>query len=146
MTPSQNRRLNATVTQAVGRVPGWDIAVEIGRLAEGQFADFLRGASLLEVKRDRLFATTQRLFVEFEGEHANGEWLPSGVAVTTADAWVFALSDDPIFLVVPTANLRAVARRCWLEGRRKVGGIEGSRSLGVLVSLADLLADLEGDA
>lgn len=143
MSAGEVHRLEATVRRAEGRAPAWDLDLRVGRAAEGLLADYLRSASLAEVKHDRIAQVTRRLYVEYEQELANGDWVPSGIATSEADLWAFQVTPDGVFILVPADRLLTVARRCWASGKRTVGGSEGHRSLGALVGLRDLLVDLE---
>lgn len=115
--------------------PAWDIAVEKGEAAEGTLAGLL-GECTIEVKRDSLAHVTGNVFVEL---HCKGR--DSGLNVTTADWWAFAIDDTfgriARIVLVPTDRLRLLA----LERRTVYGGDE-NRSFGALVPLADLAKPL----
>jgi len=96
---------------AEGRQPSWDLDLRYGKDGERAVAKFIEGFEngYVEVKRDRRFVDTNRIYIEYECLRG-GVWQPSGIATSTADYWALILAET-IVLGVPTAALR----RCYLK-------------------------------
>lgn len=99
-----------------GRNPKWDIDLEFGKKGEKLVLAFLRGmldylaepGSLrVEVKTDRKYLDTGKVYIEYECKLKDG-WQPSGIATSEADYWTFVIGETA-FLGIPTAVVRA----CW---------------------------------
>lgn len=125
---------------------GWDIDLLDGKAREDAFAHVLCQARV-EVKSDHKCRETGRLFVEIRQRgKADGKWRLSGLAVTQADWWAFEVHDDR-WLVVPTWQLKAIAKRVWERDPKAVrrgGDFNGYE--GVLVPLQALVgSDLPED-
>lgn len=76
------------------------------------------GCVTIEVKHDMLYERTGNIGVEFES------WgKPSGIDVTEADWWCFALHDG--FWVIPTAKIKELVAQD-VHWRVAVGGDKGS--------------------
>lgn len=117
-----------------GYAPGFDIDVAHGEFREGALAQVLalRYGDRIEVKSDFKCRTTGNLCLEYAQKGRS-----SGLAATTADWWAFEYYDD-CWLIVPTVILRRLARRAWLEGRRRPTGDNGNES--VLLPIAWLFS------
>lgn len=90
---------------------GFDIDYAYGRQAELQLGDFLtwiaRGNGRVEVKHKR------PLDLEFYVETCHdpgrrGVYVPSGISVSTSEAWAFTIGDSGISVLVPTAEIRGM--------------------------------------
>jgi hypothetical protein len=91
--------------------PRFDIDLQYGRQGELQIADYLTwlsdGNGRIEVKRKRYLDLN--FYVETHADKGRtGIYRPSGISVTTADAWAFVIAETGIALIVPTDDLRAV--------------------------------------
>ena len=89
------------------REPRFDIDYEYGRQAELQLGDLLdsiaRGDGRAESKRKR--AIDHKFYIETECLRG-GQYVPSGINDTDAHAWVIAIADTEISVVIPTSVLR----------------------------------------
>ena len=97
-----------------------------GQDAEKWLAGLLE-SDAMEVKRDFIASTSNRVFVEFSCRDK-----PSGIMTTEADHWGFVLDDCAV--LIPTAKLRLLVQRAIDEGRVVNGG-DGNRSVGALIPL-----------
>jgi hypothetical protein len=89
----------------------WDISKPFGDEAEGLYSKMRSGVMLCEteVKHDGQSRTYNRIFIEYECKHFDGQWHPSGIAVTKAANWCHVT--DYLCLVIP---VWAVKRMCKL--------------------------------
>ena len=101
----QNRSLEPT-----GKAePKFDIDFKYGRQGELQVEDFLswiaNGNGRVEVKRKRYLDS--RFYVEQECDKGRtGEYGMSGINVSDADMWAFAIADTGIIVALPAPLLR----------------------------------------
>lgn len=89
--------------------PRFDLDLEYGREAEQRLAelfDYLaEGSAKVEVKRKRIIDLW--LYVEqFCDKGKTGNFRPSGISVSTAHVYAFAIAGTGIMIVIPTALLR----------------------------------------
>jgi len=94
-----------------GHKPGWDIDLGFGQQGEIIVLDIIQsianGSIRCEVKRDRQFQKTGRLYVEQEQNARNrGVWKPSGLSTSTATVWAFLVNDGQGLIVVDTPWLK----------------------------------------
>lgn len=129
-----------------GYVPEFDIDREVGLRGELHtlsIRDKLARGSV-EVKTDERALTTGNVFVEYRCKRRDG-WQPSGIAVTTADAWAFVIGD--VLIAVPTDRLKALARVAFKRHRKAECTLGSHPTKGVLISLTDLIRNQSaGDA
>jgi len=110
---------------------GWDIKLKYGDVRADALAKVLLSATV-EIKADVKQEKTGYLFIEYR---QRGK--PSGIAVTTADFWAFEFLADR-WLVIPTVDLKAIAKRIYKARGNRVRGGDNDNE-GVLVPLASLL-------
>lgn len=94
-----------------GYEPRFDINLPFGQEGELIVLQKLRsitdGGLRIEVKRDRRFQDTGRLYVETEQNAFNrGVWKPSGINTTAAEAWVFLCNNDCGLFLIDTPWLK----------------------------------------
>jgi len=126
-----------------GDEPEFDIDYEYGRQGE-LFVTSIRKAmqeDRVEVKRDGRFADTGNLYVEFACRKRAG-WAPSGIAVSTAEAWSFVLGDSEVALTLSTDLLKDVCRMAYRQGRVAEQTNGSHPTKGVLLKVSHLMAYL----
>ena len=95
----------------------FDIDLREGKAREDAFVHtFLR--SRVEHKRDKKAARTGNIAIEFEQIGTDGEIRPSGVSITTAETIATEYAPEN-WLVNPTEDYKALARRAIREGKHK---------------------------
>ena len=122
-----------------GYEPRWDISRAIGAPAE-QWVKDIRSAlehGSIEVKRDRLAMKTGNLYVEYECLRM-GQFRPSGIRTTKADAWVFVLVEDSFGLILKTDYLRGLCDSPGVKTREETDGSHPTR--GYLLPLRWMVA------
>ena len=100
------------------REPRWDVDLREGEVAERIVDGVFRGRIPVEVKRDRYAlegtAPGRRVFLETHAlNKQTGEWYPSGINASEAEAYVFMLScreREVVGIIVGVDRLRALAR------------------------------------
>ncbi len=105
----------------------FDIALKYGEAVEGSVAALLKSTSY-EVKADVASNRTGNFCIEYRQRAANGELVPSGIAVTTAE-WYVLYWDRCVYLFVPTALVKTLARKYRAMGRLKRTGDNGNISI-----------------
>lgn len=121
------------------RQPNWDIDRQIGEHAELWVSDIRRSfeRGTVEVKNDTKALSTGNLYVEYECRR-RGAYVPSGIATTKADAWVFVVKQDEFAIVFATDALRQI---CSTPGIRKAEEKDGSHpTKGYLLPMRFLVA------
>lgn len=91
--------------------PRFDLDLKYGKQGELQIGDFLEwiasGNGRVEVKRKRILDLN--FYVETAcNKGRRGSYSPSGISVTTAEAWAYVIGDSGISLIVPTDLLRSM--------------------------------------
>lgn len=116
-----------------GYEPRFDIDLARGKVGEDKVVDILGAlhSGRVEVKTDYGSNYTGSLYIEYEKEDRQGNWVPSGIATTEADVWAFAFNDGVIF--VETATLKTLAREYWTLGHigERAGNENSAGSRGV---------------
>lgn len=89
--------------------PRWDRDLAYGKQGEllvGEYLDWVAaGNGRVEVKRKR--NPDMNFYVEHEHDPGRrGHYCPSGISVTTADAWAFLIADTGVAIIIPTALLK----------------------------------------
>lgn len=89
--------------------PRFDLDLNYGRQAEARLAEFFdwiaEGKGRVEVKRKRIIDLS--IYVEESCDKGRtGRFAPSGISVTTAHVWAFAIADTGIMMVIPTQLLK----------------------------------------
>lgn len=133
-----------SVTTVTGYEPRFDIDLTRGKVGEAKTAGLLDALhhGRIEVKTDYGSNQTGNLYIEFEKEDRNGNWVPSGIATTEADAWAFAFADGIIF--VDTDALKEIARQYYRSqhiGQRN-GNEHSAGSRGILIPVDELATSL----
>jgi hypothetical protein len=123
-----------------GYEPRFDIDMRRGAVGEEKVLHVLDAfaAGRIEVKTDYGVWKTGNLYIEYEKENRDGEWVPSGIRATEADHWAFAFRDGA--LIVDTARLRTMCEAyigLGLTGYR-AGNANSSGSRGVKLPLEAL--------
>jgi hypothetical protein len=86
--------------------------LDLKRGAQGEFfvqdvAEMLAdGSGRTEVKTDAWFVHSNRLYIEHECQGRDGQWRPSGIAVTKSKLWAFRLGKHSALFVFDTDWLR----------------------------------------
>lgn len=106
--------------------PQFDIDLKYGEAGETLLRRIVDGT--VEVKRDRQWATTGNVVVEYE---SRGH--PSGIAVTKADWWAFVLDETRIILI-RTEHLKNIARVYKRMGRIVIGGDDDTSKMVLIPS------------
>lgn len=132
-------------TQTVtGYEPRFDIDLTRGQVGEQKTATILDALhhGRIEVKTDYGSNQTGNLYIEYEKEDRDGNWVPSGIAVTEADAWAFVFEDGIIF--VDTGALKELARQYYRSQRigQRNGNAHSSGSRGILIPVEELATSL----
>lgn len=114
----------------------FDLDLKFGEAGE-EWLKLLADERRLEVKRDRMWAKTGNIFIEFE---CSGK--PSGLFVTEADYFAYILYRDNINVAVyiwKTDLLRAAVQK-WIEDNKYkvVTGGDGARAKGLVVPVSAL--------
>ena len=113
----------------------YDLA--FGEQAEDWVKKLLSNGFKVEVKNDRLIHKTGNLFIEYE---SRGN--PSGLATTTADYWIYRMSELDSALTLPVNSLKDVCRLYFQQNKYlKVGG-DNNTSKAFLIPLIKLLNDI----
>jgi hypothetical protein len=117
--------------------PRFDIDVEYGRQGELQIGEFLdwiaAGNGRVEVKRKSYLDLV--FYVETHCDKGRrGEYVPSGISITTAPAWVFVIGDLGLSVIFPTDLLREMIDDPSTKDREESDGSCPTR--GKLVALA----------
>jgi hypothetical protein len=120
--------------------PRFDIDKSYGGQGELQIADLLtwlaNGNGRIEVKRKRYLDLD--FYVETECDKGKtGHYRPSGISVTTADAWAFVIGDTGISIIIPTDELRSILDEPGTRDREERDGTCPTR--GKLINLGVLL-------
>lgn len=111
--------------------------LEFGEKAEDWVKNLLSNGYKVEVKNDRKIHRTGNLFIEYESRG-----LPSGLSTTTADYWIYRMSELDSALILPVNTLKEVCRNYYKENKYfKLGG-DNNTSKAFLIPLIQLLNDL----
>lgn len=130
--------------------PRFDIDFKVGQQAEFWVSDIIQALATgrVEVKRDRKYVETGRIYVEFEC-FRRGEWRPSGISTSESPVWVFVLTDDGLSIIVNAERLKQMVQAA--RDRKAIGEEkDGSHpTRGALIGVAHLFAmfvhDMKGD-
>ena len=109
----------------MGAAPNWDLDLAFGEAGEARVASILGlDGSRIEVKTDRLFTETHRVFVEVaQMPTGHDTFKDSGLLTTEADYWVFNVG---ALVILPTDVLRACVVARMREGQKpQTGGMAG---------------------
>lgn len=133
---------------ARGWQPDFDIDYADGHQAELFVADVLdsmRDGSSVEVKRDRRAVETGNVFLEYRCR-ISGQWVPSGIASTTARLYSIAIA--PTVVVTSSVEaVRSVARKYFADERCRLECLVGSNpTKGVVVPVTSYVLELMGHA
>lgn len=126
-----------------GYEPRFDIDNAYGQEGERYVANIIDGFTngRVEVKRDAISQKSKRVYVEYKCRRGD-MWVPSGLATTEADVWVFVLGDSGIFVGVGTDALKQLAREFYndpSEQYRKQEKDGSHPTLGVVIPLERLV-------
>lgn len=123
-----------------GYEPRFDIDLKRGKVGEDKVLHILDSLtqSRVEVKTDYGVWKTGNLFIEFEKQNRDGDWVPSGIEATEADYWAFAFRDGAI--IVETERLRAIVNAYREEGAIgfRPGNSHSAGARGVKLPLSSL--------
>lgn len=120
--------------------PRFDIDYKYGHKGEVHVAELLEniasGNGRVEVKRKRY--VDMYFYVETHCDKGRtGVFAPSGISVSTADAWVFVLADTGMSVVFPAETLRVMLDDASSQDRQEDDGNCPTR--GKLVNFAAIL-------
>lgn len=110
-----------------GYEPRFDFDVRRGQVGEEYVGTILEkiASDSIEVKTDYGANRTGNLFVEYEQETRQGNWVPSGISTSEAEYWAFAFRDGVIFVTLE--RLKQICRDVYLQDReRNVGHRPGN--------------------
>ena len=98
-----------------GYEPRFDFDVRRGKVGEDYVGTILEAiaSDSIEVKTDYGANITGNLYVEYEQETQQGNWVPSGIASSQAGYWAFAFRDGVIF--VKLDRLKEICRDVYLQ-------------------------------
>ena len=119
--------------------PDFDLDLKFGEFHEQLLFQSLSktGNVTVEVKTDRLAVKTGNLAVEFRYRGR-----PSGIQTTKADEYFFVVVEDDgsirYRLNIPTAKLKKIAYRRYLNGLTTTGGQYNATEM-ILIPIIDLL-------
>jgi hypothetical protein len=111
--------------------------LNFGEKAEDWINELFSNGKLLEVKNDRMIHKTGNLFIEYESRDK-----PSGLATTTADYWIYRMSELDSSLILPTKALKEVCRVYFKQNIFIKNGGDNNTSKGFLIPLTRLLNDI----
>ena len=109
----------------MGTAPNWDLDLAFGEAGEARVANILGlNGSRVEVKTDRLYTETPRVFVEVaQMPTGHDKFKDSGLLTTQADYWVFNVG---ALVIIPTDVLRGCVATRMAEGDKpQAGGTAG---------------------
>ena len=98
---------NLTVT---GYEPRFDIDLRRGQVGEENVTSLLGAIShgTIEVKTDYGAHLTGNVYIEYQKEDRDGNWVPSGISVTEAEWWAFSFDGAVVF--IQTERLKDLCR------------------------------------
>ena len=114
--------------------------LNFGEKAEDWINELFSNGKHIEVKNDRLIHKTGNLFIEYESRDK-----PSGLAITTAEYWIYRLSELDSALIFPTKALKQVCRIYYKENLFLKNGGDNNSSKGFLIPLTRLLNDIANE-
>lgn len=136
------------VQTVTGYEPRFDFDVRRGKVGEDYVGTILEAiaSDSIEVKTDYGANRTGNLYVEFEQETRQGNWVPSGIAASEAEYWAFAFNDGVIF--VRLQRLKEICRDVYLKDPdRNVGHRPGNEhsnaSRGVKLPVSYLATEMK---
>jgi hypothetical protein len=114
--------------------------LNFGEKAEDWINELFSNGKHIEVKNDRLIHKTGNLFIEYESRNK-----PSGLAITTAEYWIYRLSELDSAIIFPTKALKQVCRVYYKEKLYLKNGGDNNSSKGFLIPLTKLLNDIANE-
>jgi hypothetical protein len=105
-----------------GYEPRFDFDVRRGKVGEDYVGTILEeiASDSIEVKTDYGANKTGNLYIEYEQETQQGNWVPSGISTSEAKYWAFAFADGVIFIKLE--RLKDICRNVYLQDKeRNVG-------------------------
>lgn len=95
-----------------GYEPDFDLDMEVGRQGEIFTRDIAKAVAegRVEVKTDERCEQTGNVYIEFACKK-RGQWYPSGITATKAEAWVFVLGRRSMLVAFPVWLLRRLYDR-----------------------------------
>jgi len=132
-----------------GYEPRFDIDLKRGKVGEEKTLGIIDSIteSRIEVKTDYGVWKTGNLYIEYEKQNRDGDWVPSGIEKTEADYWAFAFKDGAIF--VETSRLRDIVNAYKDEGaigfRPGNSHSAGSRGVKLPLSALNIMLTSYGD-
>ena len=114
--------------------------LNFGEKAEDWINELFSNGKHIEVKNDRLIHKTGNLFIEYESRNK-----PSGLAITSAEYWIYRLSELDSALIFPTKALKQVCRVYYKEKLYLKNGGDNNSSKGFLIPLTKLLNDIANE-
>jgi hypothetical protein len=114
--------------------------LNFGEKAEDWINELFSNGKHIEVKNDRLIHKTGNLFIEYESRDK-----PSGLATTTAEYWIYRLSELDSALIFPTKTLKQTCRVYFKQNIFLKNGGDNNSSKGFLIPLTRLLNDIANE-
>jgi hypothetical protein len=114
--------------------------LNFGEKAEDWINELFSNGKHIDVKNDRLIHKTGNLFIEYESRDK-----PSGLATTTAEYWIYRLSELDSALIFPTKSLKQVCRGYYKQNIFLKNGGDSNTSKGFLIPLTRLLNDIANE-
>ena len=114
--------------------------LNFGEKAEDWINKLFSNGKHIEVKNDRLIHKTGNLFIEYESRDK-----PSGLATTTAEYWIYRLSELDSALIFPTKTLKQACRVYFKQNLFLKNGGDNNTSKGFLIPLTRLLNDIANE-
>ena len=111
--------------------------LNFGEKAEDWINELFSNGKHIEVKNDRLIHKTGNLFIEYESRNK-----PSGLAITSAEYWIYRIDELDISFIFPTKALKQVCRVYYKENLYLKNGGDNNSSKGFLIPLKTLLNDI----
>jgi len=113
----------------------FDLDFNYGKGGEKLVEQLLTQGKTVEVKRDRMWWSTNNVYVEVECWYLSSQsWEPSGLSVTKAEYWAFVLEKGVV--MIPTDHVHYAVKKF---GREITCEIPPNRSKGFLITVEDLL-------
>ena len=111
--------------------------LNFGEKAEDWINELFSNGKHIEVKNDRLIHKTGNLFIEYESRDK-----PSGLATTTADYWIYRMSELDSSLIFPTKALKDVCRIYFKQSIFLKNAGDNNTSRGFLIPSTRFLDDI----
>lgn len=125
---------------ADGYEPRFDIDYERGSQGEMFTRSIIDAMARdrVEVKQDGRIRETGNVYLEYECLR-RGKYVPSGLATSEAECWVFVIEGGDVLIAIPTEKLKELGRAAFKAGNVRECVVGSHPTKGVVVTVADLL-------